>query len=146
MCLSCSLLAKPYFFLELHSASGAGHSCMVLCRTSTSLIKTKVSFHGNCGLSNSHHHSKFCVFNGLCNSTAYLNCPESLSATDRAGSWAASMGRVNAWGEAEVTVRWGFPTNAPQRTGTFHDGPPACSNLHVMARLACHIFPPLVLP
>lgn len=55
------------------------------------------------------------------------------------------MGRVNAQREAEVTVRWGFPTNAPGRTGTFHDGPHALSILHVMARLACHVFPLLVL-
>lgn len=134
------------FIQDLHSACGADHSYMVLCRTSTSLRKPELSFHGNCGLGKSHCHNKFCILNGLCNLMACLNSSESLPATDGARSQAAGMGRVNARREAEVTVRWGFPTNAPQRTGTFHDGPHALSNLHVMARLACPMFPLLVFP
>lgn len=77
---------------------------------------------------------------------ACLNCPESLRATDRAKSQVASVGRANAWKKAEVTVWWGFPSNGQQRTGTFHDGPHALSSLHVMAKLACHIFSILILP
>lgn len=133
------------FIQHRHSTCGADHSCTVPCRTSTSLIKPELSFHGNYRLGKSHRHSKFCILNGLCNLMACLNSSENLPATDGARSWAASMGRVNARREAGVTVRWDFPTNAPRRTGTFHDGPHALSILHVMARLACHIFAWLVL-
>lgn len=68
-----------------------------LCRTSTSLIKPELSFHGNCRLGKSHHHNKFPILNGLCNLMACLNSSKSLPDPGRARAeqpaWAVRMHR-----------------------------------------------------
>lgn len=64
-------------------------------------MKPKVSFNGNHGLRESHHHSKFCIFNDLCNLMAGLSCPESyLPLPEPAAEWLLGKTLTSAasWG------------------------------------------------